>query len=363
MRAIASSSSTASPAARNSSNVSRPGCAVARQHHRATRCRELGVGVREQVDVVDAEEVVDGEQQARAALAQHVRGFVALEPRVDRHHPRTGAEDAERDHDELERVRSPDRDPVAGFDSRGHHCPGRSDRTLGQLGVGHPPVAVDHRLTIGEARRVHCAGSRGSIGNARRLSSSRPRERGDDRSDGSRGSSDGTRRRAGCGENPYSRRDVSNLSQIASTVPTNTGGDAPSSLPVMSNCAAMRSRNSVALAASGVTRTSQQFTDSVTSSGDLPARDAPSCTQPIFSCMRSGVRSTTACRPSAPRAEPGVHADDRRLAPASRSTRGLPPPTKNGGCGSCTGFGRPSRLADRVVVAVEGEGRRRRTAP
>ena len=45
---------------------------------------------------------------------------------------------------------------------------------------------------------------------------------------------------------PYARRDASNLAQMSSTVPTSTAGDASSSVPVMSNCAAMRSRNSIA---------------------------------------------------------------------------------------------------------------------
>ena len=69
----------------------------------------------QQLDVVDPEEAVDGEQHASAALPQHVRGFVAFEPRVDRYQPRAGAEDAERGDDELEAVRGPDRNAVAGL--------------------------------------------------------------------------------------------------------------------------------------------------------------------------------------------------------------------------------------------------------
>ena len=85
IRAIAASSSTASPPARNARERLGVSSRITRQHHHAAGRGELGVGVGEQLDVVDPEEAVDGEQHASAALPQHVRGFVAFEPRVDRY--------------------------------------------------------------------------------------------------------------------------------------------------------------------------------------------------------------------------------------------------------------------------------------
>ena len=180
-----SSSSTASPPARNVGErlgvrASRHPTACTMRHDAAS----VGVGLREQLDVVDAEEAVDGEQQAGAALPQHVRGFVALEAGVDRYQPRAGAEDAERGDDELERCSGP-----RSRRGRRVRCPRPSPRASRALPARRAPRRSCRRSPSTTASRsakrarVRCGGSPGIDRYRSSALTSCSGERGDDRRD------------------------------------------------------------------------------------------------------------------------------------------------------------------------------------
>ena len=91
---------------------------LAGEQDRVLERGQVDAGAREQRRVVGVEEPAHGEQRAGAAALEDVRRLGAAEPGVDRHERRAGGRDAERGDDPLERVRRPDRDPVAALDAR-----------------------------------------------------------------------------------------------------------------------------------------------------------------------------------------------------------------------------------------------------
>ena len=121
-------------------------------------------------DVVGVEEVGDGEQQPRPRLAEHVRGLVALEARVDRHERRR------RHRGSRARRRS------TGGCSVPRSTPGRRARARRPSRRGssvtmisssrreveaHRAVVVDERLAVADARAPRVAPARGSSGRRR----------------------------------------------------------------------------------------------------------------------------------------------------------------------------------------------------
>ena len=106
-------------------------------------------GFLEQRDVVGVEEVGDGEEEARARRAQHVRSLCALEAGVQGHEHAAGRVEPEGGDDPPVDVRRPHRGPVARLQTAGDERPRRFPHGGVELGEGEPGVAVDDRLVVG----------------------------------------------------------------------------------------------------------------------------------------------------------------------------------------------------------------------
>ena len=107
-----------SPVARNSPERLVGRACRRRSRRPSARFGELRAELGQRRRVVDAEELADGERDARAAALEDVAHLFALEPRVHRDDRAAGAEDAERGDQPLVPVRRPDRDALAGLDAR-----------------------------------------------------------------------------------------------------------------------------------------------------------------------------------------------------------------------------------------------------
>ena len=84
-----------------------------------------------------------------AAAGEDVRRLGALEAGVHRDEHAARRRHAERGDDPLERVRRPDRDPVAGLDARRERARGAASATIAaQRGEVDPPAAVDHGFGV-----------------------------------------------------------------------------------------------------------------------------------------------------------------------------------------------------------------------
>ena len=98
-------------------------------------------------------ELVGGDQDARAGVLDDVGQLVDREPDVERHQHRAAHRHAVVQLEHHVAVRAQRGDPVARFDAEVRQCPGQRQRTLEQLGVGEPALAVHHRGPIAEHAR------------------------------------------------------------------------------------------------------------------------------------------------------------------------------------------------------------------
>ena len=104
----------------------------------------------QRLDVVHAEELPHGAQDAGAALAQHVAGLRPLQARVQRDEHAAGGLQTDGRDDPLGDVGRPDADPVSRLDARGAEGAGGSQPRVRQLGEGEPEVC---RLRRRSSRR------------------------------------------------------------------------------------------------------------------------------------------------------------------------------------------------------------------
>ena len=149
VKRMSDGSSGPSAALRRSTSARGRGAAPARKSRHDCACpvglalgdddrlerRQRGAGVLEHGDVVRAEEVGDGDEDAGPAAGEDHGGLGALEAGVDGHQDGAGGEDAEGSHRPFGAVAAPDRHPVARFDSGRDQCGAELPGRLGQLGI------------------------------------------------------------------------------------------------------------------------------------------------------------------------------------------------------------------------------------
>ena len=160
-RAADTAGSTSSPACKKASRpVGRdrgPGGRVARllafvaQQNDA--CQVAGVLTGQHGRVVEAQKAPHGHQRGGAGVADDVRRLAALEPRVERHDHRTGAQQSQRRQHPLGAIGCPQGGPLPRPDAGCDETAGEAVDLLGQLREREAQLPVDQRLRRAVAQR------------------------------------------------------------------------------------------------------------------------------------------------------------------------------------------------------------------
>src|SRR5918994_5316850 len=137
-------------------------------------------------------------------------------------------------------------------------------------------------------------------------------------------------------ETPHSSRRFVRRSQHSSTVPTSATPD--------SSATSGSSPKPGAIASASARRSSVRdvMKYRIWSSRSSKRSPAPSRTHSIFCLVIAAIESWTASGLTSPARRFGLMPTMSASRPASRSSRGPPPPTRIGGWGFCAGFGIPS---------------------
>ena len=135
---------------------------VVAQDHHALQLRQRFGG--NQARVVGAEKFTDGHQQARAAAAQDEAGLLALQARVERYDHGAHTQGPQRADHPLGAIGSPERDPVAGGDSRTDEGGAGGERLALQLAETQLLRTLDDRRGVAE----HLCGASQHTGQRRR---------------------------------------------------------------------------------------------------------------------------------------------------------------------------------------------------
>ena len=122
----------------------------ASSHHDDLRERVGNGRVAQFGHIVGVEEVGDGEEHFRRAVAEDVLGLTSLPARVDGYDHPAGDMHAERGDGPLPDVGCPHRHGVALLDAARHERSGRAVDLVAELDEAPTNVAVDHRLVVAE---------------------------------------------------------------------------------------------------------------------------------------------------------------------------------------------------------------------